>query len=104
MSQRETAINIQLGATRATTYLNHTSGIFYYPQKYRAIRPGDAASIIGLVSIAVLFGHISLYLHLFIFKKPNYIDIMTLVNFQHDWPIRDNPPPPPPAFDKSVMC
>ncbi|KAG1087894.1 hypothetical protein G6F42_020455 [Rhizopus arrhizus] len=80
--ERETAINIQLGATRATTFLNHTSGIFYYPQKYRAIRPGDAASIIGL--------------------KPNYIDIMTLVNFQHDWPIRDNPPPPPPAFDKST--
>ncbi|KAK4515817.1 uncharacterized protein ATC70_010772 [Mucor velutinosus] len=80
--ERETAINIQLGATRATTFLNYTSGIFYYPQKYRAIRPGDAASIIGL--------------------KPNYIDIMTLVNFQHDWPIRNNPPPPPPAFDKSL--
>lgn len=28
---------------------------------------------------------------------------MTLLNFQHDWPIRDNPPPPPPAFDKSVI-
>ncbi|KAL9539164.1 hypothetical protein MBANPS3_010426 [Mucor bainieri] len=80
--ERETAVNIQLGATRATTFLNYTSGIFYYPQKYRAIRPGDAASIIGL--------------------KPNYIDIMTLLNFQHDWPIRDNPPPPPPAFDKST--
>ncbi|CAO3625896.1 unnamed protein product [Mucor fragilis] len=80
--ERETSINIQLGATRATTFLNHTSGIFYYPQKYRAIRPGDAASIVGL--------------------KPNYIDIMTLVNFQHDWPIRENPPPPPPALDTSL--
>ncbi|CEP07284.1 hypothetical protein [Parasitella parasitica] len=80
--EKETAINIQLGATRATTFLNHTSAIFYSPQKYRAIKPGDAASILGL--------------------RPNYIDIMTLPNFQQDWPILSNPPPPPPAFNKSL--
>lgn len=42
--------NMQLGASRATSYVNHTSGIFYHPQKYRAIRPRDAATILGLVS------------------------------------------------------
>lgn len=42
--------NIKLGATRATSYINHTSGIFYHLQKYRAIRKRDAATIFGLVS------------------------------------------------------
>ncbi len=43
--------NIKLGATRATTYMNHTSSIFYSPERYRAIRPRDAAAIIGFVII-----------------------------------------------------
>ncbi|KAG1217150.1 hypothetical protein G6F35_009418 [Rhizopus arrhizus] len=66
--------NIKLGATRATTYMNHTSSIFYSPERYRAIRPRDAAAIIGFT--------------------PNYIDINTLPNFQQNWPLSDNPPAP----------
>ncbi|CAO3634990.1 unnamed protein product [Mucor hiemalis] len=78
----EMSTNIKLGATRATSYINHTSGIFYHLQKYRAIRKRDAATVFGL--------------------KPNFIEIVTLINNQHDWPIQSNPPPPPPAFDKNL--
>jgi hypothetical protein len=41
--------NIQLGATRSTSYLNHTSNIFFTPQKYRAVKPTDAGAVLGLV-------------------------------------------------------
>lgn len=46
--------NIKLGATRATSYINHTSGIFYHLQKYRAIRPREAATVLGLVSTSFI--------------------------------------------------
>ncbi|KAI7895870.1 uncharacterized protein EV154DRAFT_412559 [Mucor mucedo] len=73
--------NMKLGASRATSFLNYTSSIFYRPQKYRAIRPRDAGTILGL--------------------KSNFIDIITLLNTQHNWPIQQ-PTPPPPALDKSL--
>ncbi|KAI8085952.1 uncharacterized protein B0P05DRAFT_534348 [Gilbertella persicaria] len=78
--EKETSANIQLGQSRATTYINHTSAIFYYQQKYRAIKPKDASAIIGLT--------------------PKYTDVMTLVNFQHNWPLQTNPPPP--ALNRSL--
>ncbi|KAG1450796.1 hypothetical protein G6F56_008248 [Rhizopus delemar] len=73
--------NIKLGATRATTYMNHTSTISYSPQRYRAIRPRDALAIIGF--------------------SPNYIDINTLPNFEQTWPLLDNPPNP--AVNRSLF-
>ncbi|KAI9480529.1 MAG: hypothetical protein EXX96DRAFT_479993, partial [Benjaminiella poitrasii] len=72
--------NIQLGSSRATSFFNHTSSIFYHVEKYRAIKPHDAASIFGL--------------------QPNYVDIYTLVNSQHDWPLQTSPPPT--AFNRSL--
>lgn len=55
--------NMKLGASRATSFINHTSSIFYRPQKYRAIRPRDAGTIIGLVS----FFFYLLYAYIFFF-------------------------------------
>lgn len=46
--------NIALGTTRATSFVNYTSGIFYHVQKYRAIKPRDASTILGFVSIKEL--------------------------------------------------
>lgn len=46
--------NIALGTTRATSFVNYTSGIFYHVQKYRAIKPRDASTILGFVSIKKL--------------------------------------------------
>ncbi|KAI9264772.1 hypothetical protein BY458DRAFT_513940 [Sporodiniella umbellata] len=82
-SPMETLIynNIKSGTTRATTYLNHTSSIFYVPQRYRAIKPRDAAAVIGFT--------------------PNYIDINTLIPSERTWPLLDNPPNPP--FNRSLF-
>ncbi|CAO3662712.1 unnamed protein product [Rhizopus stolonifer] len=66
--------NIRLGATKATTMMNYSSSIYYTPNRYRAIKPGDAAAVVGLT--------------------PHYIDIATLRNFQQNWPLLDNPPSP----------
>ncbi|KAI7906459.1 uncharacterized protein BX663DRAFT_496491 [Cokeromyces recurvatus] len=68
--EKEKLASIQLGSSRATSFLNHSSSIFYYVEKYRAIKHRDAASILGL--------------------KRNYVDIFTLVNFQHNWPLQAN--------------
>ncbi|KAI8335215.1 hypothetical protein BD560DRAFT_414152 [Blakeslea trispora] len=69
--EKETAINIQLGASRATSYYNHTSITYYSQHKYRAIKPRDFGAILGI--------------------KPAYSDVMTLPNNQHHWPLQDNP-------------
>ncbi|KAI8074332.1 uncharacterized protein B0P05DRAFT_473282, partial [Gilbertella persicaria] len=75
--------NIQLGYSRATTYLNQSTSIFYSMEKYRAIQRHDARAILGLT--------------------PNYVDVVTLSSFQHDWPLQINPPPPSPALDLSLF-
>ncbi|RCH79486.1 hypothetical protein CU098_000872, partial [Rhizopus stolonifer] len=81
--ENETFTNIQLGYSRATTYLNQSTSIFYSMEKYRAIQRHDARAILGLT--------------------PNYVDVVTLSSFQHDWPLQINPPPPSPALDLSLF-
>ncbi|KAI8083889.1 hypothetical protein BDF21DRAFT_416833 [Thamnidium elegans] len=68
--------NIRLGISRSTSFINFTSNIFYRPEKYKAIRPYDAATVFGL--------------------KSNFIEINTLANYQHNWPLQSNPAPPAP--------
>jgi hypothetical protein len=46
--------NIQLGATRATSYMNQTSNIFFTPQKYRAVELQDAGAVFGLVCMPIV--------------------------------------------------
>lgn len=41
---------MQQGDARSTSLVNWTSAIFFSPLKYRAIRPGDGASLLGFVS------------------------------------------------------
>ncbi|KAI9312856.1 hypothetical protein BX666DRAFT_776034 [Dichotomocladium elegans] len=61
------------GNYRSTSTQNYTSTIFFTPSKYRAIRPGDAGSLMGFA--------------------PQYVDIYTITATQLDWPIHiaDNP-------------
>ncbi|OBZ85681.1 hypothetical protein A0J61_06268 [Choanephora cucurbitarum] len=69
--EKTVSTNIQLGASRATTFYNHTSITYYHQHKYRAIKPGDFGAIVGV--------------------KPAYTDVITLPNEQHHWPIQANP-------------
>ncbi|CAO3598390.1 unnamed protein product [Absidia cylindrospora] len=55
------------GKFRATTLQNHTTNIYFTPNKYRAIPPGDGNSLFGLTG--------------------NYVDIESLATIQHNWPL-----------------
>ncbi|KAI9304180.1 hypothetical protein BJ944DRAFT_267222 [Cunninghamella echinulata] len=61
----------RLGAYRATSMQNYTSAVYFYPLLYRAIDPGNVASLFGF--------------------QNSYVDIKTLRTSQHNWPIRPNP-------------
>lgn len=42
------------GTGMATTMQNYTSNMFFTVQRYRAIRPYDFASLLGVVSITMI--------------------------------------------------
>ncbi|KAI9299400.1 hypothetical protein BJ944DRAFT_245298, partial [Cunninghamella echinulata] len=59
-----------LGAYKAMTMQNYTSIIYFYPMVYRAIAPGNVASLFGF--------------------NNSYVDIQTFKTTQHNWPLHSN--------------
>ncbi|KAI8338373.1 hypothetical protein BC941DRAFT_422706 [Chlamydoabsidia padenii] len=59
--------NLRLQRFVSTSTMNYWSTIYFAPSRYRAIRPRDALSILGLNS--------------------TFVDIDTLHTSQHDWPL-----------------
>ncbi|CAO3611483.1 unnamed protein product [Cunninghamella blakesleeana] len=57
----------KLGAYKGMSMQNHSSAIFFYPKIYRAIRPGDVASLFGF--------------------NTSLVNINTFTISQHDWPL-----------------
>ncbi|CDH54960.1 predicted protein [Lichtheimia corymbifera JMRC:FSU:9682] len=58
---------MQQGDARSTSLVNWTSAIFFSPLKYRAIRPGDGASLLGF--------------------EPTFVDIYTIDTTEMNWPM-----------------
>ncbi|KAI8096443.1 uncharacterized protein BX664DRAFT_324013 [Halteromyces radiatus] len=66
--QQQNAIDeAKQGKYRATTIQNFTTNIYFTPNKYRAIPPGDGSSLFGLTG--------------------QYVDIETIETNQHNWPL-----------------
>lgn len=77
---------MQQGDARSTSLVNWTSAIFFSPLKYRAIRPGDAASLLGFVSVNTQ----SLPQSPLTFsskKEPTFVDIYTIDTTEMNWPM-----------------